>query len=159
MIKAKLFKITEYDKENELKGIPFYLQDIYSLMDKCNLGGCPILELDPYEFNNNPNELKESLKELNNYIIGASILIISSSYASTKEFSEDEYYLYDKDYVEGKKKLPLTEILDRQNKILEEAGFTNINKYCGLECQEPYIWPNNYLGEKVLQEYNIQISE
>jgi hypothetical protein len=149
MIKAKIFKVTQKDKENELKGLPFYIQDIYRLMCGYGLDYYPIVELDPYEFNNNPDDIKEALEELTSYPGGDCMLVIASSYTSIKEFPEDKYYLDNTDYTEGKEKLPLEEILIRQSKILKEAGFKNINKYCCLEFSEPHIWPGNEFGNNI----------
>ena len=56
-------------------------------------------------------------------------LYITTAYISYEEFPESEYYIFEDEKDINKKLIPVNDVLERENKILEEAGFVNVNKY------------------------------
>ena len=49
------------------------------------------------------------------------------------------------------------DVLERENKILENAGFVNVNNYVGYEYKTAFIYPNE-LGQKVIDAMNKKAS-
>lgn len=73
-------------------------------------------------------------------------VIITEAYASTEEYPESEYYLGEPE--EGKKPLPLDEILTYEGGILEDLGFVSVNNYIKYEHKIAYIY-NNEIGREM----------
>ena len=76
-------------------------------------------------------------------------LIMTEAYASAEEYPESEYYLGEPEL--GKKPLPLTEILDYENKILADLGFVSVNNYICYEHKVAHVY-NNEIGKKIKEE-------
>lgn len=161
-LKATLWKINEKGDGLELSktGYPFRIQDITMALRACKLDNTLIVEIDPYKCNNDPEKIKEQVNILMESDAGDGILVTASAYVSTEEFPEDKFYctaidkeIKEKDKV-GKQDIPFNDIIARQCKVLEDAGFVNINKYCALEFSEIYISPLNLNGAKVRDKVN-----
>lgn len=162
-LKATLWKINEKGNGPELSNTdyPFRIQDITRLLRDLELGNVLIVEIDPYKCDNNSEKIKEQVNTLMESDAGDGILVTASAYVSEDEFPKSEYYsnlpgLDDRDEKgkEGKKELPFHETMERQCKVLEEAGFISINEYCQLEFSDVYISPLNLNGIKVRDKVN-----
>lgn len=84
-------------------------------------------------------------------------LYITTAYISYEEFPESEYYIFEDEKDINKKLIPVNDVLKRENKILEEAGFVNVNNYVGYEYKTAFIYPNE-LGQKVIDTMNKKAS-
>lgn len=149
---------TPINDSKELRGLPFKIQDTHGLIKELGYNNYLIINIDPYNNQNKPL----SSDELNNALTAIkkldpkNIAILASSYVSTKEFPEDKYYCTACDKVSeeekiGKQDIPFDDIIQRQNKILTEAGFVNCNKYYSLEFSEGFIYPETELGKKLIE--------
>lgn len=65
-----------------------------------------------------------------------------TSIASTKEFPEDIYYLYDYDKKDGLTKLPIDDILARNAKAISHK-YTSIANFSNLETSETFVYTAN----------------
>lgn len=120
----------------------FFLEDLCGILEEADIN-CQIVNI--VNFN-----VEQSLKHnlLNNFCsqFDESTLIITVAYISAEEFPETEYYLYDEE--PNKKKIPVTEVLQRECKLLEDIGFINVNKYVKYEYKDAYIYGNK-IGQRV----------
>ena len=162
-LKATLWKINEKGNGPELtdKGYPFRIQDVTGLLRDLELGNTLIVEIDPYKCGNNSEKIKEQVNTLMESDAGDDILVIASAYISEDEFPKSEYYsnlpgLDDRneDEKNGKQELPFHETMERQCKVLEDAGFVSINEFCKLEFSDVYVSPLNLNGIKVRDKVN-----
>lgn len=129
----------------------FMVRDIAGILEDLN-SDAKIVQLD-YEYNEN---LK---KEFDDYFAdhkSDNTVFCIAAYLSKKEFSEEEYYLYKEE--EGKKPLPVDEILERDSKVLIESGFINVNDFIGYEYRVAFIYPN-LPGLQVIEKINELMSE
>ena len=104
------------------------------------------------------DDLKEEFVKYLDAHKSENTIFCTSAYASTEEFSEKEYYLTEDKKEEGKKPLPIDEILERDSKILTECGFVNINDFVGYEYKVAFIYPNEP-GLKVIEKIKELLSE
>lgn len=81
-----------------------------------------------------------------------------TAYVSAEEFPKEEYYLYEDDKQEGKKPLPVNEVLERDSKVLTECGFININDFVNYEYKVAFIYPNTP-GLQVIEKIKELLSE
>lgn len=126
------------------KNESFMVSDILGILEELK-SDAKIVELN-YEYNEN---LK---KEFDDYLTehkSEDTVFCIAAYVSTNEFPEDKYYLRNEE--EGKKPLPLNEVLERDSKTLTECGFTNINSFIGYECKVAFVYPNE-IGTKVIEK-------
>lgn len=139
---------------------PFMVQDIFGVMAEIGLPNAILVNIDPYNFGNSVDEIKTAVNDIAESDIGDGLVIMSSAYASTKDYPEDKFYdphdmgNHEEDIKAGKKPVPFDEAIAKQRKILEDAGFTNVNKFCGLEFSEVFVSPINVNGMKVIEKIN-----
>lgn len=146
MIKERIILTKEYALKES-----FMVKDIAGILEELN-SDAKIVELD-YEYNENlKKELDDyfSCRKLNNTVF------CIAAYLSKKEFSPEEYYLYEEE--EGKKPLPADEILERDSKVLIESGFVNVNDFVRYEYKVAFIYPN-LIGLQVIEKINELVSE
>lgn len=109
------------------------------------------LDLSDYMDKSKADVLKDYLKD-----VPEDGLYLITAYISEDEFPEDEYILYGRE--EGKKLIPADEILKRENSIMEDAGFVNVNDYVDYEYKTAFIYPNE-AGRKVIEAMKQHIAE
>lgn len=109
------------------------------------------LNLSDYMDKNKEGVLKDYLKD-----VPEDELYLITAYISEDEFPEDEYILYGNE--EGKKLIPVDEILERENSIMEDAGFVNVNDYVDYEYKTAFIYPNE-AGKKVIEAMKQSVAE
>lgn len=146
MIKEKLI----VTKEIGLKE-GFMIGDIAGILKELELDA-NIIKLD-YDYNEN---LK---KEFDEYFAAHKLentVFCVAAYVSKNEFSEEEYYLFKEE--EGKKPLPVDEVLERDSKVLTECGFVSVNEFVKYEYSVAFIYPN-LPGLKVIEKMNELVSE
>lgn len=130
----------------------FFTQDIKAIMD-INRERIHMLEVCDYLDKNKTDVFKDYMKNM-----PENELYITTAYISCEEFPEDEYYIFENDKDVNKKLLPVNEVLERENKILEDAGFVNVNNYVGYEYKTAFIFPNE-IGQKVIDKMNERVLE
>ena len=156
----ELWKVDE-DSFN-IEQYPFSIQDVYGIMkDTMSLKDKFILNLDAYACANKVEEINSMIDVLVNSTFNSHVVIISSAYVSIGEFPKDKYYYDDIDKLTdeekvGKEELPFDSVIERQCKLLEEAGFVNINNYCQLEYSEVFVYPNEN-GQKIIDWVNTHV--
>lgn len=128
----------------------FFTQDIKGLMD-INKGKIHVLRIDDYLDKNKADIFKDYMKNM-----PEDELYITTAYISDEEFPYDEYYIFENDKDVNKKPLPVNEVLERENKIMEDAGFVNVNNYVGYEYKTAFIFPNE-IGQKVIDVINERV--
>ena len=133
-------------KLKSLNNCPFMVKDIIGFIkynDDIVIPSKPIQihYINPYSFKDT-KELKEYANTLASTDDDKIHILMATSFVSKDEFSPDEYCeTEDESNTTGKKLLPYDEIIDRQNKFLEEAGFVNINNIFGqYETQRAFIF-------------------
>ena len=85
-------------------------------------------------------------------------LYITTAYISCEEFSPNKYCIFKNEKDVNKKLIPVNEVLERENKILEDAGFVDVNNYVGYEYKTAFIFPNE-IGQKVIDKMNERVLE
>lgn len=134
----------------------FFTQDIKAIMD-INRNRIHMLEVCDYLDKNKADAFKDYMKN-----IPEDELYITTAYIATEEFPDTEYYLFEtennSDVNKNKKPIPVNEVLERENKILEDAGFVNVNNYVGYEYKTAFIFPNE-IGQKVIDKMNERVLE
>lgn len=158
-LKANLWRVTENPDSREAAKYPFKIQDVMGLMHMVGLSNSVIVDIDPYDFENDPAKIKEQVNLLAESDMGDGIVIIAGAYVSTKEFPEDKFYCSAIDKVEekdkvGKQDIPFDDIIARQCKVLTDAGFKNINNYCAHEFSEIFVSTINHNGAEVFVKAN-----
>lgn len=158
-LKANLWRITENPDSREFYKYPFKIQDVMGLMQMAGLSNSVIVDIDPYDFDNDPEKIKEQINLLAKSDMGNGIVIMAAAYVSTKEFPEDKFYCSAIDKVEekdkiGKRDIPFDDIISRQCKVLTDAGFVNINNCCAHEFTDIFVSPINRNGAKVFNKAN-----
>lgn len=128
----------------------FFTQDIKGLMD-INKEKIHVLRIDDYLDKNKADIFKDYMKNM-----PEDELYITTAYISDEEFPYDEYYIFENDKDVNKKPLPVNEVLERENKIMEDAGFVNVNNYVGYEYKTAFIFPNE-IGQKVIDTMNERV--
>ncbi|MCM1237393.1 MAG: hypothetical protein NC489_45590 [Ruminococcus flavefaciens] len=145
---------------------PMFVQDIMSIVDELGIPDAAVVNIDPYKWDNDAASVKMAVDKLIDMGMGEKLVIIANAYASTIVYPESEYYYEDGGQVlsemekAGKKLLQIYDILEKQGRVLVDAGFININKYCGLATQEPFVFPDTPYGKAVLrklEEYNSRL--
>lgn len=119
-----------------------FTQAINGTMD-INKEKIHMLRIDDYLDKNKADIFKDYMKNM-----PEDELYITTAYISYEEFPYDEYYIFENDKDVNKKPLPVNEVLERENKILEDAGFVNVNNYVGYEYKTAFIYPNE-IGQKL----------
>lgn len=142
-------KIFDYGCEKS-----FFTQDIKGLID-INKEKIHMIRIDDdyYLDKNKADIFKDYMKNK-----PEDELYITIAYISDKEFPYDEYYLFEaeKDISKNKSLIPVNEVLERENKILEDAGFVDVNNYVGYEYKTAFIFPNE-IGQKVIDTINERV--
>lgn len=141
-----------------ISGNTFVKQDVRELLQGTPFAKSRIAEI----FNLNPNkeDKKVEYKQfINTYIKGnEDVVLLTRSLISETEFPPEKFCLdYQKNNLEnaGKSVINDREVIQRENKVLEEVGFVSINDYVGYEYGDAYIYPNK-AGKTVLEAiYNI----
>jgi len=141
-----------------MSGDTFVKQDVRGLLKGTPFAKSRIAEI----FNLNPNkeDKKVEYKQfINTYIKGnEDVVLLTRSLISETEFPPEKFCLdYQKNNPEnaGKSVINDREVIQRENKVLEEVGFVSINDYVGYEYGDAYIYPNK-AGKTVLEAiYNI----
>lgn len=102
------------------------------------------LDVSDYLDKNKAEVLKEYLKDIPN-----DELYIIEAYISVVEFPIDKYCLYD---TPNKRYplIPIDKVLTRENKIMEAAGFVNVNDYVDYEYKTAFVYPNE-IGKKLIE--------
>lgn len=144
-------KIFDYGFEDS-----FFTQDIEAMMD-INRKRIHMLEAFDYLDKNKADAFKDYMKNM-----PEDELYITTAYISAEEFPYTEYYLFEtennSDLNKNKKPIPVNEVLERENKILEDAGFVNVNNYVDYEYKTAFIFPNE-IGQKVIDKMNERVLE
>jgi hypothetical protein len=158
-LKANLWRITENPDSKEINNYPFRVQDIFGVMKTVGLENAVLVSIDPYDFNNDPKIIKEQVELLMRSSIENGIVVIAQAYVSFEEFPRSEFYYEKAEEVSeeekiGKKELPFDEVIDRQSKILMDAGFIDLSFYTQLEFSKVFISPINRNGMKVFNMAN-----
>ena len=132
----------------------FFTQDIKGLID-INKEKIHMIRIDDNDYldNNKADIFKDYMKNK-----PEDELYITIAYISDKEFPYDEYYIFEAEKDVNKKLIPVNEVLERENKILEDAGFVDVNNYVGYEYKTAFIFPNE-IGQKVIDKMNERVLE
>ena len=129
------------------------VMDIIKLMKYINMNdGIKIVNI--YNYSGNESDFKQVKKIVEQYKDNA--IICTTACASATEFPNDKYYLNEKE--NGKKCIPIEDILIRETERLESCGFVDFNFCTQYENQRAMIYPNE-LGNKVLEAAQIFINE
>lgn len=128
----------------------FFTNDVEAVSD-IERSKMHVLDLSDYMDKNKADVLKDYLKD-----VPEDELYLITAYISEDEFPEDEYILYGNE--EGKKLIPVDEILERENSIMEDAGFVNVNDYVDYEYKTAFIYPNA-VGRKVIEAMKHSVAE
>lgn len=146
-------KIIDYGFEDS-----FFTHDIQALMDiKRNRIHMIRIDDDDYLDKNKADVFKDYMKNM-----PEDELYITTAYISAEEFPYTEYYFFETennlDLNKKKKHIPVNEVLERENKILEDAGFVNVNNYVDYGYKTAFIFPNE-IGQKVIDKMNERVLE
>ena len=129
------------------------VMDIIKLMKYINMNdGIKIVNI--YNYSGNESDFEQVKKIVEQYKDNA--IICTTACASAMEFPNDKYYLNEKE--NGKKCIPIEDILIRETERLESCGFVDFNFFSQYENQRAMIYPNE-LGNKVLEAAQIFINE
>lgn len=125
---------------------PFSVTDVASVLEGIKRD-VDIVRIVTYEGTQEEkkNDIKKAIQ-----LLGAENddkVILIDAFASTKEYPTEEYYLVCPE--EGKKELPIKEVLERESKMLDDIGFESINFYVRYEYKIAYIYPNK-IGLEVI---------
>lgn len=129
----------------------FFTEDIKGIID---IDNDKIHDIDVIDYldKNKAEVLKEYLKNIPN-----DELYIIEAYISEDEFPKDKYHLYEFEQSELPL-IPVDKVLERENKIMEDAGFVNVNNYVDYEYKTAFIYPNE-IGKKVIDIMNERVLE
>ena len=98
---------------------------------------------DVYKRQNKEDKKVEYKQFINTYIKGnEDVVLLTRSLISETEFPPEKFCLdYQKNNPEnaGKSVINDREVIQRENKVLEEVGFVSINDYVGYEYGDAYI--------------------
>lgn len=144
-----MYRVTDYGCENS-----FFTQDIKGLID-INKEKIHMIRIDDNNYldKNKADIFKDYMKNK-----PEDELYITTAYISDKEFPYDEYYIFEDEKDVNKKPLPVNEVLERENKIMEDAVFVNVNNYVDYEYKTAFIYPNE-MGQKVIDIMNERVLE
>lgn len=139
-----------------MSGDTFVKQDVRGLLKGTPFAESRIAEI--FDLNSNKEDKKAEYKQfINTYIKGnEDVILLTRSLISETEFPPDKWCLdYQKNNPEnaGKSVINDREVIQRENRILEEIGFVSINDYVGYEYGDAYIYPNK-AGKTVLEAIN-----
>lgn len=127
----------------------FFTEDIKRLayIDNDKIHDIDVID---YSDKNKAEVLREYLKSVPN-----DELYITEAYISDTEYPIDKYCLYD---IPNRKLplIPVDKVLERENKIMEDAGFVNVNKYVDYEYKTAFIYPNE-IGKEVIDMMNKRV--
>lgn len=142
-------KIFDYGFEDS-----FFTQDIKALMD-INMKRIHMIRIDDNDYldKNKADVFKDYMKNM-----PEDELYITTAYISCEEFSPNKYCIFKNEKDVNKKLIPVNEVLERENKILEDAGFVDVNNYVGYEYKTAFIFPNK-IGQKVIDKMNERVLE
>lgn len=136
-----------------MSGDTFVKQDVRGLLKGTPFAKSRIAEI----FNLNPNkeDKKVEYKQfINTYIKdNEDVILLARSIISDFEFPPEKWCLdYQKNNPEnaGKSVINDREVIQRENEVLEEVGFTNINNYVSYEYGDAFVYPNK-AGKAVLE--------
>lgn len=129
----------------------FFTQDIKGIMD-IDKTKIHMLRIADYSDKDKADVLKNYMKNK-----PKNELYITTAYISYEEFPESEYYIFEDKKDINKKLIPVNDVLERENKILEDAGFVNVNNYVSYEYKTAFIYPNE-LGQKIIDAMNKKVS-
>lgn len=154
---ADIYCVTDYGETID----SFMLNDIKGFSDKVDFNDIHDIYIkydDAYKTDNLKAYIETQKQSNPNF---ENDIYVTTAYISEEEFPVDKYYLYDFQKKDGLEKIPTESVLEREYKILEEAGFVCINDYVGYENKAAFIYPNekgkeiieNMLGKDFLEDY------
>lgn len=152
--------VKKNSKECNFNDCDFMVSDIANILLSLGLEAT-IVEI--YEYFGTPEEKMEVLKTLCAAFPDnkeKKFVICTKACVSLKEFPKDKYY--DPHELcsgidEGKKPVPFDEVIARESRLLESAGFIDFNDVVGYECSKAYVYSND-LG-KLLLDYSLNLKD
>ena len=99
-------------------------------------------------------EVEELIKDVIEKYDDGDTIIFTTAYISTVEFPREKYYLdipgFPENKKEGKKCIPMYEVLDRESEFISSLGFIDVNFYTNYEYKIAYIY-DNILGNEIFR--------
>lgn len=152
--------VKKNSKEEDFKHHSFMVQDVAGILASLGLEAV-IVEI--YKYSGTQEEKADIIKRICASFLDNSekkFVICTKAYASTEEFPESKYY--DPGNVQGgvcdgKKPVPVNEVIYRESCMLEDIGFDSFNFIVGYENSKAFVYVND-IGKLVL-DYSLNYQD